>query len=170
MKTNAVLNIISMIDEEIQLMKAKEQVIQRRFERFEKTMALGVLIAVCLFIASLSSGCSMRPIKEFNTEVKSTMTETLTLEQVRDAIIKAGSTRKWGKWTMKELEPGKLAASIVVRGKYKVAVNIYYTTTDYKITYRDSENMQHHGDWIHRKYNGWVRNLDETIKKELYGI
>lgn len=124
-----------------------------------------------LLLCLMSSGClSWRPIFDHGSMVKTAFNQP-TLEQVRDAILLAGEDKRiGGSWIMKEAAPGHIVAAIIVRNTYKVAVDIHYTQTEFKMTYKDSENMYHAGPLIHRKYNGWVKNLEKSIQRELYKI
>lgn len=66
-------------------------------------------------------------------------------------------------------EPGKIQASINVRGKHSAEVEIDYDSNRYTIRYLTSENLMHSEDGeIHKAYNGWVIKLDRTIRQELF--
>ncbi len=84
--------------------------------------------------------------------------------------IKTGASRKG--WRTREVKRGLIVASINVRGKYFVAVNINYNRYGYKIRYRDSRNMKYNpaDNTIHPKYNKWVKILEDNINYELSNI
>ena len=44
-------------------------------------------------------------------------------------------------------------------------VMIHYDEQHLAIQYEGSQNLQHEGEEIHRKYNTWVANLEASIKK-----
>ncbi|MCW8328965.1 hypothetical protein MD588_09100 [Photobacterium sp. SDRW27] len=90
---------------------------------------------------------------------------TISTEQLVKKITKAGLVRGWQ--VQKEAKD-QLTADIHVRSHY-VAVNISLHDNSYDITYRDSKNMKYDeaSGTIHRKYNGWVGNLNKDIQREL---
>ena len=66
-------------------------------------------------------------------------------------------------------EPGLIEASINVR-THKATVSIPYSAKGYSIEYKDSVNLGHKGNNIHRNYNKWVTLLDRDIQQELLDI
>jgi hypothetical protein len=106
-------------------------------------------------------------------------------EQVKQAIREGASTRGWKIAD----EPGnKMLATLVVRNKHTVMVEIAYSATRYSLVYRDSVNMKYHAEYspdprtpagrsagiyakgrpsIHPAYNDWVRQLKDAIDAEL---
>jgi hypothetical protein len=94
-----------------------------------------------------------------------------TESQVREKIIRAIQSHKAG-WQVASDAPGKIGASVMVRGKHSVQVAINYTASNFSVTYLSSVNMDAHtGDggvtMIHPKYNGWVGDLVRSIRDEL---
>ncbi|UPW19355.1 hypothetical protein M0C34_03500 [Agarivorans sp. TSD2052] len=88
----------------------------------------------------------------------------LSADEARYAIVDAGLVRNW---VVAEEGEQLMKAEIHVR-KHYVAVDIKLHDGQYDILYRDSENMKYSEDGtIHRKYNGWVKNLNSDIQKEL---
>lgn len=86
-----------------------------------------------------------------------------TMEEVRQAILRACSRRGWSGRVEQE---GVIAASIRVR-KHTAKIEIRYTDRAISILYRDSTNLNHSGGRIHGKYNHWVATLHRTILREL---
>jgi hypothetical protein len=84
-------------------------------------------------------------------------------DDVRDAILRAG--RHLG-WQMVPGERGVINAKLSLRTHVAV-VDVRYSATSYSIVYRDSTNLDHRGDQIHKNYNGWIQNLDRDIRNEL---
>lgn len=78
------------------------------------------------------------------------------------AAILAGLVTKH--WTGQETSPGVIRGTLLVR-THRVDVDITYSATEYSIKYVSSENLGYRADTnkIHPKYNGWVRQLRETI-------
>jgi hypothetical protein len=90
---------------------------------------------------------------------------SFSFDEAKALFAKAGARRGW---VMKEAEgENKLIANIWVR-KHFVSVLITINNDTYNIDYRDSENMKYKPDGtIHRKYNGWVKNLNKDIQRTL---
>lgn len=93
-----------------------------------------------------------------------------TADQVRQAIEAAAMARDW---EVREVAPGQLVASLLVRNKHQVSADISYSPVAYSIRYRDSVNMKYKaGDAasgkalgvIHPFYNRWVDDLNHAIR------
>ncbi len=84
--------------------------------------------------------------------------------------IRDGANRKG--WDTRKIRNGLMVATILVRNKYFVAVNIRYNAYGYKISYKNSRNMKYNpaDNTIHPSYNKWVRLLQENINYELSNI
>lgn len=106
------------------------------------------------------AGCSSVPVQNTSGNVP----PGLTADAVREAIEAGATLRRWG---VREESPGKLVATLDVRGKHSATVEITYDTTSYHITYRDSRNLDYDGEEIHENYNAWVAKLDKSIRNEL---
>jgi hypothetical protein len=87
-----------------------------------------------------------------------------SVQQIKAALMTAGSPRGW---VVKEVAPGQLAATVNVRNKHIVTVDIAVTPGLYSIKYRDSVNMNYDGMNINPHYNKWVQMLSEDARKEL---
>jgi hypothetical protein len=46
-------------------------------------------------------------------------------------------------------------------------VDVEHNTESYTITYRESSNLSAGNGMIHQSYNGWIRNLDDSIRTQL---
>jgi hypothetical protein len=107
-------------------------------------------------------------------------------ERVKEAILAAAKAKGWGL----AFEPsGKIMATLVVRNKHTVVVEIAYTAEKYSLMYKDSVNMKYapnaqtdshinsvnnsytrggyNGPVIHPFYNKWVQELKDAIRAEL---
>lgn len=85
------------------------------------------------------------------------------MDQVRDAIIRAGGGLGWN---MKPVEPGHILGALHLRS-HVAKVDIHYDTETYSITYRDSTNLEYQDGNIHSNYNGWIQNLDTAIQNHI---
>lgn len=98
-----------------------------------------------------------------NAPIPAKSGQTLTQEQVADAIYKGCADKGW---RPEKLEPGHIVATLN-HGKLMAKVDIFYNNQDYSIKYKDSRNMRHSGNLIHKRYNGWIHYLDQAIMKRM---
>lgn len=138
---------------------------------------LVVLLSGMLLI--IQSGCHGRSsVPIVNIEDQAIVREdgkALTAEQVKHAIITAGSADKKIIWDINEEKEGHFVAKLVVRGKHTVVVDIFYSATRLSIKYRDSINLNHEKDkegpgLIHPNYNRWVDDLLRAIMAEIQTV
>lgn len=127
------------------------------------------IIFVVLFVAAVA-GCRAAPI-ENPTDIAfappaGAVQSQLTLQDYRDAIVRAGAQRGW---TFQDAGPGRLTGSVVVRGKHFAAVDVLFDTQDFTINYKDSRNLNYSASRreIHPNYNAWVSNLQKDIQAEV---
>ena len=126
-------------------------------------MRIQTQFAALLMVFALA-GCTTAPILNVdNTAVSSASGKALTRDQVRSAIIRAGSALGW---QMKDEAPGMLVGTIHLR-THTAVVAIPYSTTSYSIKYRSSTNLDENGGTIHKNYNGWIQNLTRGINAQL---
>lgn len=94
----------------------------------------------------------------------------LTLAQVKQTITTAAKSRDW---SVKDSGASQVTATILVRGEFRVAVDIPYTTKEFSIKYVSSENLNYKetakGPVIHANYNKWVKNLTADIRSAALG-
>lgn len=121
---------------------------------------LGLLLAVSLLI----TGCGSALVQ--NVDNSGYLNKKHSLSKIESAI-KKGAIRKG--WRTKKVKSGLIVADITVRGKHYVAVNIAYNSKGYKISYKDSKNMNYDSQkqTIHKNYNKWVSYLQRNINYEL---
>ncbi|MGL4858888.1 MAG: hypothetical protein ACRC5A_03970 [Enterobacteriaceae bacterium] len=116
---------------------------------------------VVLFIVGGLAGCARTVAIE---QVQGTVSAGHTIEQVKNAILKAGHGREW---IMEDTGFGVINATMKAR-THMVEVRINYSATRYSITYTTSKNMKASNGKIHPTYNRWIRNLDKAIQLNLY--
>jgi hypothetical protein len=117
-----------------------------------------------LALAVAIVACSTVPIMNVdNAAVTNASGKPLTHEQVRSAIIRAGSALGW---QMKDEGPNKLVGTLVLRG-HTAVVEIPYSASNFSIRYRSSINLSESGGKIHKNYNGWIQNLLKGINTQL---
>jgi len=126
-------------------------------------MTFRSVLAVVVLAAAVA-GCRTAPILNVeNQAVAVPAGKTVTDEQVRSAIIRAGAGLGW---QMKDEGPNKLVGTLVLR-THTAVVDIPYSTTNYSIKYRSSINLEESGGQIHSNYNGWIQNLQKGINTQL---
>ncbi len=120
---------------------------------------------VLLSLAIGGFGCTSQPIRDLrDTPLPAHLDGSArTMPEVQNAILSACSQRGWAASVQSE---GVILASLMVRA-HMAAVTIQYTPTTVSILYRDSSNLDHHGNRIHRNYNRWVSVLYRTIMRNL---
>ena len=124
------------------------------------SLKLGALVIAAAALA----GCSTVPIMNVNeTPVASAANKNLSNEQVRSAIVRAGTTLKW---QMKDEGPNLLVGTLQLR-THTAVVEIPYSSRAYSIKYRSSVNLNENNGTIHKNYNGWIQNLTRDINAQL---
>ncbi|MCA1804553.1 MAG: hypothetical protein LC646_04225 [Xanthomonadaceae bacterium] len=121
------------------------------------------LIILALIITTLLfAGCRSNPVRNVS-DAPVSASNSIAADQVRDAIIRAGSSLGW---SMKADSPGHILATLYIRDHIAIA-DIHYDANKYSITYNDSTNLNYKDGNIHKNYNGWIQNLDNGIKRQL---
>lgn len=137
---------------------------------------VALLSGMLVMVPSVGQARSSVPI--VNVEDQALAREdgkVLTADQVKRAIILAGSSKKKLMWNISEEGDGRLKGKLVVRGKHTAIVDILYSATRLSIRYRDSTNLNYEKDrdgrdMIHPNYNRWVNDLLRAILSEVQRI
>ncbi|MDB5752832.1 MAG: hypothetical protein JWP65_3253 [Ramlibacter sp.] len=117
-----------------------------------------------LVFALALAGCNTMPIQNVSdAPVTSASGTPLSNEQVRGAILRAGSTLGW---QMRDDGPNKLMGTLQLRGHMAV-VEIPYNSRSYSVKYRSSTGLDEKDGNIHKNYNGWIQNLTRGINAQL---
>lgn len=116
-----------------------------------------------LALTLLAFGCTTKPIYNVTAAPVSTTKPNATLDDVRQAILRAGGTMGW---QMTPDTPGHMLGTLALRG-HTAVVDINYNPKTYSITYKDSTGLDADGTRIHNNYNGWIQNLDRAIQAQL---
>ena len=97
-------------------------------------------IVMAIGMALLVAGCNTQPIVNVTDQpVVSTVSKQLTADQVRNAIVGAGSGLGW---VMTPISPG-LVGGRFIKEDHVAVVDIRYTEKIYSIAYKDSTNLKY---------------------------
>jgi len=118
-----------------------------------------------LFICVMTTSFAFRFNQQIITPTRDISINEVSVQEVKTAIIRACALLKW---VLKEKNKNTIRASILVRNKHTVVVDIPYTANAYSIKYVNSINMKAKPDGsIHPNYNNWVMKLADQINQEL---
>lgn len=123
-------------------------------------------LAVMLFCSALLAACTVQPIYSVPDQPIATNAKNLSQADVRRAISRGAAHLGW---VVKDAGPNAIVATLDLR-THHAEVTITYSTRNYSIAYKDSNNLNYDGAHIHRNYNGWVHNLQNSINVELNNI
>jgi hypothetical protein len=129
-----------------------------------KILRLLLLALSILSLPAVASRASVPIIEYENIGVTRT---SASADQVKQAIEAAARSRGW---EIVDQSPGKLVATVHVRGKHSATVEIPYTASKFSVRYRSSTNLNYvpGGEGlIHPHYNKWVQLLVDGIRGEL---
>jgi PBP1b-binding outer membrane lipoprotein LpoB len=125
----------------------------------KKLLLASLVVAGTLFYG----GCSATQQPLYNVQNSSVQTfdgRKLTAAQVEKAILQAGVQRGW---RMQKVKDGLITGTLVVR-THSAVIEVKYNSSSYSITYKNSTDLNYDGVNIHKNYNSWVRNLDNSIQ------
>lgn len=126
-----------------------------------------ILLALALAAAPAVAREPVPIINYDNVPIVSTSGKVPRLEQVKQTIQAAGQAKGW---SIAFQADGKSLATLIVRSKHTIVVEIIYTAEQYSMQYKDSTNMKFGerdgGKVIHPFYNRWVQDLKEAIRVE----
>ena len=121
---------------------------------------VAALVAAAVLVACQTSA----PIQNVDkASVPANANKPLTAEQVRGAIVRAGSALGW---IMKDDGPGKITGTLMLR-THTAVVDIPYSASNYSILYKSSVDLKEANGQIHKNYNGWITNLTRGITAQL---
>jgi len=122
-----------------------------------------LIILLVGMVAMTIVGCRTAPIK--NVPKMPISAHGASMEDIGKAIKAAGAGLGW---VMKERSPGLITGTLNIRS-HMAQVEITYSRTSYSIRYKDSSNLKYSAQdkTIHSNYNGWIQNLDNSIRSHL---
>ena len=140
-----------------------------------RTVASLVVLLGLMIAASSAHGRGSVPIIEHrDLPVKTGSGAAVSAEQVGAAIAAALDTAKAEMnfpWKREPTGPNAVLATLQVRGKHTIKVEISWSADKYSALYKDSIDMNYKvkkdGPVIHPFYNKWVDELLASINAEL---
>lgn len=131
-----------------------------------------MLLAVLMALAAGQAAAQRQPVPIINYEnvaISSATGKPLTVSQVKQAIQSAAAAKQW---QLVEQGPGRMMATLHVRGKHTVVTEISYSPDQFSVVYKDSTNMKYSPGpdgkgAIHPFYNRWTQDLKEAIRTSL---
>ncbi len=127
-----------------------------------------IACAACLFCFGTFGCRAGAPIYDIKgTAIPNSVDGSMPLTEVTKAITSAGA--KHG-WEMRVEKPGNIVGTLHLR-EHEAVVDIVYDSKSYSILYKSSQNLQYDetNKTIHKNYNGWIRNLNVSIQRQLGG-
>ena len=124
------------------------------------------IIALAFVLVFALGACSSRPIRNVDNDPVVTASKPATTADVEQAIMRAGAGLGW---VMTPARPGLVTGRLALRTHVAV-VDITYDAKSFSIKYKDSVNLDYDGGNIHKNYNGWIENLDRSIRSNLAAI
>lgn len=127
-----------------------------------KLFAYAFLGVIALQPLTATSAAALEKIHTSYVQLNEVTQKNTTARGVENAIKTCSSARGW---KFSKAAPGKLIGQLSVRGKHYVEVDVEYSSTVFKISYRDSQNMKYNAarNTIHKRYNSWVENLTNDV-------
>jgi hypothetical protein len=124
--------------------------------RLTATLLLAVLVT--------AAACSkMRPVLNVEGHPLPPGAESLSLDQIGRTIADGAAQAHWH---IEQVVPGRMTGSFD-DGKHGATVDITYDQTAYSIALVNSTNLHQEGDEIHKRYDQWIRRLENDIDRSL---
>lgn len=124
------------------------------------------ILIVSVFLATAAQAREAVPIINYENQL---VAKPLTIDQVKQAIVTAAAMNSWT--ITKGPTENSVTATLVVRNKHTVIVNITYSKENFSVVYAGSINMKYQPNAgtgiIHPFYNKWTRDLVDTIQANL---
>lgn len=121
-------------------------------------VVLSLFLAVAMSV--LFAGCRTTHVQSVETHASAA-----SVSAMEKAITEGARERGWA---VSKIKPGEMEATLKVRS-HVLVVTIPYNAQGYQILYKSSENLKYDpsDNSIHSNYQGWVRNLDKSILRNL---
>ena len=108
------------------------------------------------------SGCLAPLVNVTDSAVTTGSERSASIKELGEAVVKASGSLGW---RMQRITAGHIVGTLFLRSQM-AAVDITFNEDTYSINYKNSSNLKYDGEEIHRKYNGWIKKLDNAINRE----
>jgi hypothetical protein len=134
-----------------------------------------VLVMLLISLASFQATAQRHPVPVINYEnvpFTNATSSPLDNARIKEAIKSAAAVKQW---SVVEQGDGRMLATLNVRGKHTVVIEIVYLPERFSVFYKDSTNMKYSPGpdgkgMIHPFYNRWVQELKEAIRLSLLKV
>lgn len=124
----------------------------------------GIIVLGISFAVALGACASIPILNVIDAPIATG--KSLQVNQVRQAIVTAGSALGW---KIVDSKPGLLEGTLRLRD-HTAVVEIPFTTGKYSIVFKSGVNLNEKDGQIHKNYNGWVQNLEKSINAALASL
>ncbi len=131
---------------------------------------LTVLAACCLSSLGIACSPTLAPVYAPSSHAgMGSSGQAYSPAQIEQAVLRAASGKDW---VVLSHQPGLITAEVTT-GPHRAEVRVRIAADGWQIEHaRSSPGLRfgtdsNHGQVIHRRYNHWVRLLDEAIRAEL---
>lgn len=138
-----------------------------------RTLLSLTIVALSLFAGNLACAPTLAPVYRPSTNVGvSPSGQPYGVEQIEQAILRGTAVKKW---FIVQRGPGFMVAETAAGG-HSAQVRIVYGQGGWQILHLQSTpglrygSDPRHGEVIHRRYNHWVRLLDDAIREEMRAL
>lgn len=125
------------------------------------------LFALIALAALFTTGCAVKPGQPVYEPTTAITLPGATADSLHQTLVTAIKTTPW---TIINDQPGEITVRLVRgHGPRAVTAKIAYTPANYTITLVEAIDMDYDpaAKTISRKYNQWIRNLDQRISRAL---
>ncbi len=137
----------------------------------ELKMSIIKHVLLLIMLSLVLVACKSTPILNIDNDPFNAKSN-ITMDEVTAGIKRAGNGLGW---RMAEKKPGLIEGTLFLR-THMAKVDITYNTKTYSIHYKDSTNLDHQKssasydgqEVIHSNYNGWIQNLSNAIRQQVY--
>ena len=141
----------------------------------QKLVKFMLLVTFALLSSNAVAGRTAPLVNVENIAVVSGSGNKLSVEQVKQAVIRAATVAQW---SVTPPAAGTIVATLQVRGKHTLMVDIPYSAESFSVRYKDSVNLNHGMEEleqtnykpvevVHPNVNKWMMLLKDAIRAEL---
>ena len=129
--------------------------------------ALNRIAATLLLALPILANAGYVGLRNFdNHAVSATVNTGFSAVDMRAALIRGGAVHNW---VMRDIEPGKLEATLNVR-KHQLIMHIDYTPNSYSLKYVSSAELMDSRGRVHDAYLRWCKNLMQATDSQAGAI